>query len=327
MILSRAINHLSRRSIAVISPGIFSNQVSSIHKRWYSGEAKLNAESIETELLKRYQSDIPSEIKEMVDVVGWDALHWASFKGEVNAISDVVKLRQEQDPSLTHVFTQDKAGVSPLHLAVSRGKEEAVEILLKAGCDPNVKDKKPQIRLTPIQLAVRSPKPSIKIIESLIQAGADVNSEATDKTTPLFIAVRSGNVDVVQLLLKHGANINIQDNPPTSGWTAYRVTTPLHIAVSAGNEELVKILISHGGNPNLQLMDDVGETLLHVAALMHRKSIAELLINSGADINAKDCFEGTPLDYAKSITPEEQDKDLIDFLTQRGAKDGKGRRF
>lgn len=80
-------------------------------------------------------------------------------------------------------------------------------------------------------------------------------------------------------------------------------------------------LLENGGDVNYNLMDDVGETPMHVAAAMKRKEVGELLLKFGANINALDCFGATPLDYADG------DDSFSSFLLSHGAKKGKGKRF
>ena len=69
-------------------------------------------------------------------------------------------------------------------------------------------------------------------------------------------------------------------------------------AVVEGNVVLVKKLLAEGANPNLYL-DEAQVTPLHHAAQNDAIDIALLLLEAGADINAKTSPEGTtPLDVA-----------------------------
>eukprot|EP01133_Synstelium_polycarpum_P006378 gene6378-7387_t len=83
-------------------------------------------------------------------------------------------------------------------------------------------------------------------------------------------------------------------------------------------------MLDHGGNPNLKLMDDVGESLLHVSCLQNNIDMTRLLLGSGSLINILDCFEATPLDYALSAVVQ---PDLIKLLKSKGAVEGKGRKM
>ena len=78
----------------------------------------------------------------------------------------------------------------------------------------------------------------------LISHGADVNAQADERhdyRSCLHYAVLSGNHDIVSLLLKQGAKLQIPvDNP------AYTMSTPLDLAVLKGDCVLVKKLIDAG---------------------------------------------------------------------------------
>ena len=43
---------------------------------------------------------------------------------------------------------------------------------------------------------------------TLLEPGADANATTSEKTTPLFLAVENGQIDILKLLLRHGANVN-----------------------------------------------------------------------------------------------------------------------
>src|SRR5262245_50943132 len=71
---------------------------------------------------------------------------------------------------------------------------------------------------------------------------------------PLHYAVFNGDEDSVELLLKHGADVNAI---AANGWT------PLHIACAKGNESLVDLLLENGADVNA--MTEVGDTPLALA--------------------------------------------------------------
>ncbi|KAF2073994.1 hypothetical protein CYY_004701 [Polysphondylium violaceum] len=284
----------------------------------------------EESLLNYYESFVDDITQKETKLMQWDILHWATLKNHNQILDTIIKNRKQINnnatAATTTLFKQDKFGVSPLHIAASRNNLESLCILLDNGCDPNVRDTKPGIRLSSLHLAVNQKEPNIKIIEKLIQSGANVNQEATDRKTPIFHACSASRLDIIKLLVEAGAKVALQDNPKTNGWEYYRVTSPLHISVSKGDLQIVEYLLSNGGKANQILMDDVGESLLHVAALNGDVEMTKLLISKGANINCLDCYEATPLDYAESGM--NSNKDYSNFIKQTfNAKYGKGRKM
>ncbi len=85
-----------------------------------------------------------------------------------------------------------------LECAVHINLNEAVEILLKYGADPN--------NGTLLHDAIRSY--SLKIVELLLKYGADPNSKDSKNHTPLFNALKVGSTDYVGSLIRHGAATN-----------------------------------------------------------------------------------------------------------------------
>lgn len=103
-------------------------------------------------------------------------------------------------------------GETPLHQAVATGNVDLVRLMLDSGAKDLFLNSFDDLSCTPLMIAARE-RLSL-IIELLIQYGADVNShdEARIGDTALAAVVDSGFLDIVQLLLKHGAD------PDIPGW-------------------------------------------------------------------------------------------------------------
>lgn len=107
--------------------------------------------------------------------------------------------------------------------------------------------------------------------------------------TPLLLAVREGQVDMVTFLLGAGADPN-QTSP--QNWS------PLHEAAVTGNPEIVRLLIGKGAHPRVYEEQNHG-TPLHVACFHGNLEICQLLVRAGADINARDRERLTPMWHAR----------------------------
>ena len=123
----------------------------------------------------------------------------------------------------------------------------------------------------------------------LLLLGCDYHQDSIylgRKEAKLLGDVNRGDIEAVKEFLDQGGNVNLQDEPGM---------TPLHHAVNSNwkgkNFEIVKLLIERGADA--KAIDDTHHTPLHLAS---NKETAELLIDSGADVNAKTQRTGeTPL--------------------------------
>lgn len=160
---------------------------------------------------------------------GDSPLHEAAFDGSVE---DVKSLLKEGGA----VGKKDKFGRTPLYHAAAHGHAEIVNVLLEEGADATEADDevvdlliengadvnlKDEHGITPPHRAARYGEK--KIVERLIEAGADVDS-LTNRDTPLHKAADEGNPDVAEVLLEAGADPNISND---SG------KTPLDVAEEA----------------------------------------------------------------------------------------------
>ncbi|KAL4800663.1 hypothetical protein BDV19DRAFT_375363 [Aspergillus venezuelensis] len=126
---------------------------------------------------------------------------------------------------------------------------------------------------------------------------------------PLYWAAKEGHLAVVKLLLERGANIESKDS---------RESTPLQVAVIHGHEEVVQALVQQGAN--LEARDGYGRTTIFIG-LLYQSTCTGLLIKLGADINSRDSLNRYPLFFAR--TSEDVDL-LLDNGADLEAKDDRG---
>ena len=95
---------------------------------------------------------------------------------------------------------------------------------------------------------------------------------------PITVAAGDGSVQMVELLLKQGADVNVQNDT----WnTSNMRLTALEAAIWSGNTNLCKLLLEVGANPDLQ--SGPGESALHYAFSYHRTEMLAWLLDYGAD--------------------------------------------
>lgn len=123
----------------------------------------------------------------------------------------------------------------------------------------------------------------LNIVEELIKAGADVNlRDNTHK--PLTLACEEGHVGVVKLLIKAGANLNVKDGSVTA----------LTASCELGYIGIVDELLTSGADVNLR---GDSNTPLTFACEIGSLSLVKKLIEFGADVNLVDDYK-TPLTTA-----------------------------
>jgi hypothetical protein len=99
--------------------------------------------------------------------------------------------------------------------------------------------------------------------------------------------------------------------------------TELHKAVTAGDMEKARVLLDKGANVNAK--DKFGDTALHMAVSRGNIKLAELLLEKGADTNASDARGETPLHDAVTDGSTEMVKLLLDRGADVNAKDEDGK--
>ena len=220
-----------------------------------------------------------------------------------------------------------------IHSAVGGGDVEAVKEFLAAGADVNAKA---EFGETPLHAAVSNDHK--EIIELLIKEGADVNAVAMDDVfsdqTPLDAANKYNQGAVAVLLRKYGGKTcvelealidsakkgdieGIKQHLAAGGDVSFRNKngdTMLNYAAYLGHKEIVELLVENGAEVNAKGLADW--TPLHLAAYNNNEQIVQLLIAKGAEMNpyTSPGFGGTPLDVADGKT--------ADLLRKHGGKTG-----
>lgn len=218
---------------------------------------------------------------------------------------------------------KDEYGSTPLITACSVGAAGdvvpygMVRLLLAHAADVNAKNSQGTTALDSAAASDRK-----QIVTLLLTQKADVNAMDDNGWTPLHYAAVNGAVDVIETLTAHGADIDAKDK---SGRTPLDLAAdpeagafPRDPSPAAGRMNVLKLLLSHkaqysafdaaatgdldalkafvNGNPDLVFTKSWhGNTLLHYAALLENKDMAEFLIANKAKIDAINEWGRTPL--------------------------------
>ena len=239
---------------------------------------------------------------------GYTPLHSAVTKGYQN----LVKLFLEKNAL---VNTQNANGNSPLHTAVSNGFFDITKLLVKKGSNVNLQNKEGR---TPLFLGVKNKHE--QLIKLLIENEADVSIGYKENSTERFYLVRGKErgraawhyvlvkKHLLGLFLKlaNGGSLNVADfgdvlrsgqgkDPPEgtrnklqkeheSMFKEITDTTLLHFASEIINEpEIIDLLVKSGANVNAQ--DAEGFTPLHMATIHGNLKIVKKLVDLEADVN------------------------------------------
>lgn len=164
---------------------------------------------------------------------------------------------------------------SPLIVSIRSNDAYSVKSLIKSGEDVNALSLdligRHYWELTPLIRA--SIAGNIEIIEMLLEAGADVNGKDEWGDTALMATAEFGHANAARLLIESEADVDA---------TKPGRTTALMIAARRGNLEITKILIDAGADVNIGLG---GDTALSLAAWKGNVKIVETLLENGAIVH------------------------------------------
>ncbi|XP_017213756.1 transient receptor potential cation channel subfamily A member 1a isoform X2 [Danio rerio] len=217
-------------------------------------------------------------------------IHMAVSLGKNFVLEQLVSHKQ------TDVNLEGDLGNTPVILSAALDNHEALGILYKHGakfCRQN------NLGHFPIHAAAFSgAKKSMEVIllkgeEAGLSIDAHINYVDKSCSSPLHLAVRGGNLDIIKLCIGYGAKIDQQQCDKS---------TALHFACSQGATEVVKIMLS--SYPKvcdlINITDGANQTPLHKAVIFDHFELSEYLMSQGANIDFVDCKGHSPLLLATS---------------------------
>lgn len=254
---------------------------------------------------------------------------------------------------------KNKKGDTILHIAAREGRKDVVQLLLCSNdnliSDVNVQN---NAYITPLQIAAESKSTdTVAIVSLLLEYGADIHRSRNDGSTPFIVAVRNGNLPMVQLLFKAGARDTAnnkdklalvcaveENNTAIAKWLlcnsdkAYNgddnlINTFFHdnrndetnhvlfLAVENNNLELVKLLIQYDADVAVNTNNKT--SLLHMAVSHGHLNLVKYFIDEHTDIfknmlQGKDRVGNEAINLVNLAIRNGRSVDLVKFLLNSG---------
>jgi ankyrin repeat protein len=231
------------------------------------------------------------------DNFGWTPLHEASFGGFLNIVHILLNYGSEIDAC-------DNSGKTSLYYACQEGHLDVVRLLLNRSGNINLMSHE---GTTPFRIACL--RNNLKLCEFLLKTNfADIDSVDQDgRTTLEYLIIENKNIEIIELLLKYGANLNGRITYDNLDYE-----TLLHVATRNGNEKCVELLLKY--NINKDGLDKYGNSALMVACSNDKPNIVKLLLNKNVSINIKNNQGETALKIASKNETNSNCDILIELL-------------
>ena len=152
----------------------------------------------------------------------------------------------------------------------------------------------------------------LDVVKILLEHGADLDAKDNDYSTPLLLASYFGSVEGTQVMFEHGANIHARSK---------KGRTPLHQTLADMDDAIdsldmflgiVRWLLAHGAD--IDALDDDHATPLHLASHYGSAKGAQLLLEHGAKVHLEDKKGKTPFQIASDRGHEEITQLLSEHL-------------
>ena len=144
-----------------------------------------------------------------------------------------------------------------------------------------------------------------EVMEILLEAGANPNSQDDDGRTPFYLTLLCRRPSLSQILIRYGCNVDL---------CKANKSNALHYAAKLGDMMLIKLIVAAGCNLNMTNWG--GNTAVLIACRFGHRDVVQYLLESGAQIDICNRLGHYPLHYAAYY----DDIELINILIAYGAR-------
>ncbi len=218
------------------------------------------------------------------------------FKAIKDGESGKVEQMIERDADLMNA--RNESGMSAVVVATYYGHPKIADYLISRGAKLNL-----------FEAAMSG---EVDVVKRLVRENpAIVDFYSSDGFTALHLASFFGSKEIVQFLIRNGANVNAVAKNMMK-------VMPLHSAVARSQFEISELLVSNGADVNAAQKGGISP--LHEASQNGNLEIAKLLLRNGADINAKAGDGRTALVFTQTegreAGPKENREKVAELLRQ-----------
>lgn len=234
------------------------------------------------------------------------------FIATLHACDSYVESRFESGHISSKETFDAKANLTPLQIACYKKRIDVIKLLLKNKAAVNIfspkgiitndtishmkyedimrKNAETSPQVSPLNIAIRTDQ--INIVKTLLENGANINKPTTTGCTPLHLAIQNdqtNSLELIKLLLERKYECGVNHYMPGVG-------TPLYLACSRNQLPIVKMLIMRKANVNQ--VGDGGQTALQVACSRGNTDIVQELLCYRAELHSEGQRGPDPLEIA-----------------------------
>jgi len=247
---------------------------------------------------------------DFVDLDGVTPLMAVASQGDPRAqdiVLDYLRKDKNAQELTDHINMASYSGGTAVMFAAAGGHEDCTKQLIDLGADVNA--------------IARATPDYMERLQKMIEDGSVENpDDHVNGVTALHVAAQGGHLEVVEMLIRAGANVNVVDDEKR---------TALILAVKANYGDVAIELVRAGADPKTVYVDDDGEThnMLMDAITVENKEFALMLIEKGADLHYKDergvstllqASHRGLLEVAEALVAKNTKDDFVDGLSKDG---------